>query len=760
MSNDISLLEALVTKKNYERMIPHIRDHTIQRKTKDIIKAMGEYYTSSGLDEVELDLFITWFNVVKHRGAKPATLDVYNLIFMKWSKMRDEGSIETDSLLIEMEYLRLNYANQILNIAMTSIETDTEGGLSLIAALIDEYKEASVSTTLDPSELDDDEVSSDLGELAEEAEEKGLEWRLEELNISCGPLRKGNFVEVAAFVDSGKCLAEGTPIMMYSGEVRPVEEVEDFDLIMGPDGTKRVAMGCIEGIADMYRITHSDGTFYEVNDEHVLSLQYSETSHSPSKVGKILNVSVKDYYAGFVPNKLSLCGYRVGIPGSTQSVPIDPYILGVWLGDGHSNGPMFTNKDEAIWKAISDYSPVTFKSCVNTGEAITCTLATKGSGHTSEFTHLLNSVGLLNNKHIPFVYLSNDRECRLQLLAGLLDTDGSKAGATSYEITQKRKSVSDGIVYLARSLGLKASINIKVVDGTNYYRIYIGGDTSIIPVKLEYKKTMPPTKYKALRWGITVKPIGKGKYYGFTVGKDSLFLLGDFTVTHNTSFLASEISYMAEQLDKGDYVVWINNEERGITVRERIICASLGKTRTEVFKDVEDSSDLYKANFSGDKDRIRLKDTVSATTADLDRFFARVKPKLIVIDMLDKVHGFENNKGNAVDRLEQVYNWAREVAKKYGPVIVTSQVNGEAEDTKWIRMGQLKGSRVAKQGEADLIITIGRKVEEEPGEEHRRYLHIPKNKLSGGDRSDEVLRNGKWEIYIQPTIARYKGIKR
>ena len=74
---------------------------------------------------------------------------------------------------------------------------------------------------------------------------------------------------------------------------------------------------------------------------------------------------------------------------------------------------------------------------------------------------LLRRYELINNKHIPDEYLHNSRKNRLELLAGLIDTDGYK-DKMCYEITQKTKILADQIVYLARSLGFKATVSEKI----------------------------------------------------------------------------------------------------------------------------------------------------------------------------------------------------------------------------------------------------------------------------------------------------------
>ncbi|RYE13872.1 MAG: DUF1853 family protein, partial [Sphingobacteriaceae bacterium] len=155
---------------------------------------------------------------------------------------------------------------------------------------------------------------------------------------------------------------------------------------------------------------------------------------------------------------------------------------------------------------------------------------------------------LIKNKHIPDVYLKNSRKVRLAVLAGLIDSDGHNHGDRGIDMIQKNKQLANDIVYLARSLGFwcdivkckKTCTNGKngPVTGT-YYRSYIAGnDFSELPLLLEYKRPHPENKTAKLDCGISsfkIKKLGFGKYCGFELDGNHRFLLGDFTVTHNSS---------------------------------------------------------------------------------------------------------------------------------------------------------------------------------------------------------------------------------
>lgn len=238
------------------------------------------------------------------------------------------------------------------------------------------------------------------------------------------------------------------------------------------------------------------------------------------------------------------------------------------------------------------------------------------------------------------------------------------------------------------------------------------------------------------------------------VRQGNLIEVGAYTETGKTTFVSHVITYMSKQLEEDDYVVWVNNEEAWTSVVSRLYQSALGKSGRDIDEDPEKHKELYNEAM-GRHNRVRFLDSSIISADDIDRFCKRVKPKIIVIDMLDKVKGFSDAKRDDL-RLQALYSQARDWAKLYGPVFLTSQATGDAAYQQWVRMDQLAGSKVAKQAEADVIITIGRT--EIPGDENMRYLNIPKNKLHGGDRSLESERHGKWAVSINGEIGRYKGM--
>ena len=362
----------------------------------------------------------------------------------------------------------------------------------------------------------------------------------------------GGLLEVA--VGFGKCIAIGTPIMLSNGKIKSVENIKVGEKLMGDDSKPRTVLSLARGREMMYEIKPTKGDSYTVNESHILSLRCSFTKGKYKK-NQIVDICVKDYLK--LPKHIKknmLKGYKVPVEFPEKNVELEPYILGCWLGDGTSRLPQITSVDEPIINSFKRYSE-SLGLIVRQGRGrdnITYTASygkknrkgISGSKGKNPFLNLLRKYNVLNNKHIPFEYKCNSRDIQLKVLAGIIDTDGSLIYNGCYDIIQKNEKLMDDIIYVARSLGFaaykkecKKSCMYKGEKRTGtYYRTTIHGEgLEEIPVKLERKKSRKRTQKKnALNVGISVIKKEVDDYYGFEIDGNRRFLLGDFTVTHNT----------------------------------------------------------------------------------------------------------------------------------------------------------------------------------------------------------------------------------
>jgi replicative DNA helicase len=135
--------------------------------------------------------------------------------------------------------------------------------------------------------------------------------------------------------------------------------------------------------------------------------------------------------------------YKVGIEFPKKDIEIDPYIIGLWLGDGSSNHAAITCQDAVILKYLRE-KIIEYDCYLQYRSGYTYGFTTlkkyTNKGRENYIKTILNKYNLLNNKHIPDNYKINSRENRLKLLAGLIDSDGYYHCKT-YEISQKNNTL-------------------------------------------------------------------------------------------------------------------------------------------------------------------------------------------------------------------------------------------------------------------------------------------------------------------------------
>jgi len=323
-------------------------------------------------------------------------------------------------------------------------------------------------------------------------------------------LEKDNGGLICLGCGGGKCLGKGTEILLYDGSKKKVEDIIIGDLLMGDDSTPRQVLSLARGREMMYKINETKGGNYIVNESHILSLKYSKNINN----NDILDISVKDYlklinnqdnksifynykediYYDYKDN--IFYGYRVPITFQKKDIEVEPYLLGYWLGNKQSK-----------------YSLI------------------KIVGINYKFIKFLTNYNLLKNKYIPHHYKCNSRDIQLKLLAGFIDSTGYYYNYC-YTIIQKNEKLLDDIIFLSRSLGFCAFKKIR----TNYFltTIYGNGIEEIPVLNLIKKAKHKVYTEDTLNYEIKLEKLQEDDYYGFEIDGNRRFVLGDFTVTHNT----------------------------------------------------------------------------------------------------------------------------------------------------------------------------------------------------------------------------------
>lgn len=358
-----------------------------------------------------------------------------------------------------------------------------------------------------------------------------------------GGMRAGHLVIVAGLPGQGKCLGLGTSVLMFDGTRTPVEEVRSGDLLMGPDSQPRRVLSTARGRGPLFRINPTKGDPWVCNDVHVMTT---------TRLGKVtdipLNVFMQKSKAFQERSKLIRVG--VDFPGC-HALPVAPYFLGLVIGDGSvaAGGVRLCKPDEEVADECRQQAEIwglRYRSVVPSGKAKMHYLVGKHGGRrlANPLFVALRDLGLevdCASKRVPPQYLTTARDQRLELLAGLIDSDGHLE-CGGFDWISASSGLADDVLFLARSLGLaayKAECRKGCQTGAigTYYRVFISGHIASVPTRISRKKAAPRRQAKnVLHTGFSVEPIGDGEYAGFELDGDGRFLLGDFTITHNTSF--------------------------------------------------------------------------------------------------------------------------------------------------------------------------------------------------------------------------------
>jgi replicative DNA helicase len=541
-------------------------------------------------------------------------------------------------------------------------------------------------------------------------------------------LQPSDLIIIAGRPSMGKCLGKGTRVLLHSGELRKVEELQVGDLLMGDDSTPRRILSLVRGRELMYWVRQNKGIHYRVNESHILSLKRSRREGGQTH-GEVLDIPLREYLGRSRKFQSNYKGYKVAVEFAEQPLPIEPYFLGLWLGDGNSRDVRIATQDPEVVAYLTEYAQRLGLQLSHQEAPGKCPLYAITSGQRGgnqeenrSLQRRLGDLGLLDQKRIPHPYLANSTANRLQLLAGLLDSDGHSYASSGLEIIQKDEELARQIKLLADTLGLRTSLTPKQASirrtgfsGT-VYRLRLFGDLERVPTRIRRKQAKPWTCTRSWnQTGLRIEADQVDDYYGFELDGNGRFLLEDLTVSHNTTF-AMNIAENAA-IKSGRPVAVFSMEMPGDALAMRMM-SSLGRidqhrVRTGKLED-EEWPRLTSAVSILAETPLYIDDTPALSPTEVRARCRRLKREagdlgLIVLDYLQLMQapGMAENRVNEISLISRSL---KALAKElHVPLIALSQLNRNLEQRPNKRpvMSDLRESGSIEQ-DADLVVFIYR----------------------------------------------------
>ncbi len=357
--------------------------------------------------------------------------------------------------------------------------------------------------------------------------------------------RGGKVVEILAKKDGGKALALDTPLPTPAGWTT-MGDVQVGDLLLGQDGKPARVTAATEVMHghQCYEVEFSDGTVIVADADHLWEV-WSENSRANARRGRLSNCSPEilttAQIAAGTNGPRPRYGVRVAAPlqtGDSRSrpLPIPPYTLGAWAGDGLATTGRITSADPGVIDLIR-----------RDGFEVNQIGADPRQYYARGLFPLLRHAGVLGNKHIPAEYLRASENERRELLAGLLDTDGSVTRGGCVRFRNTNRNLADAVFELAATLGYVPYMQQeeKHYGGKRIKDQYVVTFTPGEPVfglaRKNARMIQPGHRRNEYRYITDVRPVASVPVRCIQVGnQDELYLAGPTCIpTHNTTLLDS-----------------------------------------------------------------------------------------------------------------------------------------------------------------------------------------------------------------------------
>lgn len=346
--------------------------------------------------------------------------------------------------------------------------------------------------------------------------------------------------KAAVFADTGlgKQQPVTEPVLTPSGW-SVMGELRVGDYVIGSDGLPTKVLGVFpQGVKRVYRLELSDGTFVRAGEDHLWSVRTKVHRYR----GDDFVIKTTRDIADSIHRDWQLPMFSP-VQVSDSDLPIDPYALGVMLGDGQSSQMTYLCTDNWIGDYLGWRKKANHETCENIGYF----------AGPLEVMHQVGLIGLrktsCDKKFVPDMYLNASPSQRLELLNGLMDTDGYPMPDGGSEFSSTSKSLVDAVCDLVRSLGGVArglrecastfTYKGECRKGKQAWRVNLKLPNGVPMFKLPRKaeKHVTPEKYPPARIvrAVVDECVDEDQVCILVDAKDSLYVTRDYIVTHNTN---------------------------------------------------------------------------------------------------------------------------------------------------------------------------------------------------------------------------------
>ena len=376
---------------------------------------------------------------------------------------------------------------------------------------------------------------------------------------------------------NGKALSLDTDIPTPDGW-KKMKDIHIGDKVFGDDGIAHNVIAESEIFnKPMYAVTFKNGTTIKASADHIWTVQTPDSIGTARRKHKnpnhgLINRELRDRDGWFDITTAEMADdfvkeldkghcykYRVpmckAVEYPERELLIDPYTLGQWLGNGYKNSTSITCNKQDIYehiKNIESYGHKCKVKCIaSEGNLAEFTIDTGERGAQKGSNTLLNNLRALNvygNKHIPEQYLIASKQQRLELLQGLMDSDGYCSKVGECQFTQSNYEFILQFHELLSSLGIRGKIYHKKVkfDGKEFdawdITFFVSKENSCFKLQRKHDRLKDKLTNRVLVQSIVdIKPIPNEPSKCISIDSDNHLYLASrgYIVTHNTLFIAA-----------------------------------------------------------------------------------------------------------------------------------------------------------------------------------------------------------------------------